>query len=98
RLEEGHVVSLPKPELELAIGQPVLFPLFTSTVRGDDEAGQILSLAPSQLMTLPPLHTILRGGKKTKAKRTPVTLEARCTEIGTLELYCLARDGDNRWR
>ena len=28
----------------------------------------------------------------------PVTLAARCTEIGTLELYCVAKDGDNRWR
>ena len=22
----------------------------------------------------------------------------RCTEIGTLELYCVAKDGNNRWR
>src|SRR5262249_50232430 len=28
----------------------------------------------------------------------PVTLAARSTEIGTLELYCVAREGDNRWR
>jgi hypothetical protein len=28
----------------------------------------------------------------------PVRLAARCTEIGTLELFCVARDGDNRWR
>jgi hypothetical protein len=28
----------------------------------------------------------------------PVRLAARCTEIGTLEIYCVAHDGDNRWR
>ena len=28
----------------------------------------------------------------------PVTLAARCTEIGTLELWCVAREGSNRWR
>jgi hypothetical protein len=30
-------------------------------------------------------------------KRVPVTLAARCTEIGTLELYCVGKEG-NRWR
>ena len=37
-LEEGQDVELKEPELELALGQPVTFPLFTSTVRGDDAA------------------------------------------------------------
>ena len=31
------------------------------------------------------------------AKRVPVTLAAKCTEIGTLELYCESKEG-NRWR
>jgi hypothetical protein len=44
------------------------------------------------------LHTVLRGGKRSGTKRVPVTLSARCTEIGTLELFCVSREGDNRWR
>jgi hypothetical protein len=98
RLEEGHEIDLDKPELELALGQPVMFPLYTSTVRGDDHAGEVLTVAPDQLLQLPPLHTILRGGKRSGTKRVPVTLAARCTEIGTLELWCVAKDGNNRWR
>lgn len=98
RLEEGQEVSLPKPELELALGQPVLFPLFTSTVRGDDKPGDVLNVARDQLLQLPPLHTVLRGGKRAGVKNVPVTLSARSTEIGTLELYCVAKDGQNRWR
>src|SRR6185437_4998497 len=47
---------------------------------------------------LPPLHTVLRGGKRSGSKSVPVTLAARCTEIGTLELFCVAKDGNNRWR
>jgi molecular chaperone DnaK (HSP70) len=97
-LEEGQEIALDKPELELAIGQPVAFPLFTSTVRGDDQAGAVLRVAPDQLLQLPPLHTILRGGKRSGAKHVPVTLAARSTEIGTLELFCVAREGSNRWR
>ncbi len=98
RLEEGQEVKLPKPELELALGQPVLFPLFTSTVRGKDKPGDVLTIPAHQLLQLPPLHTVLRGGKRSGTKRVPVTLSARVTEIGTLELYCVAKDGDNRWR
>ena len=98
RLEEGVDVPLPKPELELALGEPVLFPLFTSTVRGDDKPGDLLQINPDQLLQLPPLHTMLKGGKRSGTKRVPVTLQARLSEIGTLELYCGAKDGDNRWR
>lgn len=97
-LEEGQEIVLQKPELELALGQPVLFPLFTSTVRADDHAGDVLRVAPDQLLRLPPLHTILRGGKRSGTKQVPVTLAARATEIGTLELWCVAREGGNRWR
>lgn len=97
RLQEGEEVRLAEPELELALGEPVLFPLYTSTVRGDDPPGAVLRLPPESLLQLPPLHTVLRGGKRAGAKRVPVTLAAKCTEIGTLELYCVSREG-NRWR
>jgi hypothetical protein len=98
RLEEGQEILLEKPELELALGQPVSFPLYTSTVRGDDRPGDVLRVSPEQLGQLPPLHTILRGGKRSGTRQVPVTLAAKTTEIGTLELYCVAKDGGNRWR
>src|SRR5439155_1867374 len=64
----------------------------------DDQAGQILEIAPDRLLRMPPLHTILRGGKRSGTRHVPVTLAARSTEIGTLELWCVARQGPNRWR
>jgi hypothetical protein len=97
-LEEGQEIALTQPELTLALGQPVAFPLYTSTVRGGDKAGDLLEVGPNQLAQLPPLHTVLRGGKRSGVKDVPVTLAARSTEIGTLELYCVAKEGDNRWR
>lgn len=95
-LQEGDEIRIPEPTFDLALGEPVLFPLFTSTVRGQDQAGDVLSLKDTPLKPLPPLHTILRGGKRTGVKSVPVTLASRCTEIGTLELACLSREG-NRW-
>jgi molecular chaperone DnaK (HSP70) len=96
--EEGQDVLLEKPELELALGQPVVFPLFTSTVRATDKAGDVLRVSPKQLLRLPPLHTVLRGGKRAGTKRVPVTLASRMTAIGTLELFCVAKEGSNRWK
>jgi molecular chaperone DnaK (HSP70) len=98
RLEEGQEIVLPQPELELALGQPLLFPLYTSTVRADDHPGDLLRVAPNQLLQMPPLHTVLRGGKRSGTRQVPVSLAARLTEIGTLELWCVAREGGNRWR
>jgi hypothetical protein len=98
RLEEGKEITLERPELELALGQPVMFPLYTSTVRGRDNAGEVLHVAPNQLLQLPPLHTILRGGKRSGIRTVRVRLAARSTEIGTLELWCAALEGSNRWR
>jgi molecular chaperone DnaK (HSP70) len=97
-LEEGQEITLTQPQLQLALGEPVLFPLYCSTIRPDDQPGQVLRLPPGKLLELPPLHTILRGGKRAGVKQVPVTLAARCTEIGTLELHCVASDGGNRWK
>src|SRR5262249_30274607 len=70
----------------------------SSTVRADDRPGDLLRLAPEQLLHLPPLQTVLRGGKRAGTKRVPVTLAARSTSIGTLELFCVAKEGGNRWK
>jgi hypothetical protein len=100
RLAEGEEVVLDRPRMELALGEPVVFPLYTSTVRADDRPGDVLRVSPEQLLQLPPLTTVLRGGKRSAGvvKTVPVTLAAKCTEIGTLELACVSTDGNNRWR
>jgi molecular chaperone DnaK (HSP70) len=95
-MDEGQQVDLKEPELELTLGRPVMFPLYSSTVR-EDAAGELLHLSPDQLLQLPPLHTMLRGGKRSGTKQVPVTLSAKCTEIGTLELACVTRE-NNRWK
>jgi molecular chaperone DnaK (HSP70) len=98
-LEENEEIKLTQPELELALGEPVVFPMYTSTAR-DDAAGSVISVKPTQLRRIPPLQSVLRAGKRSagEKKLVPVTLAARATAIGTLELYCVAKDGGHRWR
>lgn len=97
-LDEGEQIHFEEPPLDLQLGEPVAFPLFTSTVRPRDTAGKVFAAKPGQLAELPALTTILRGGKRAGNKRIAVRLESMLTEIGTLELYCAARDGNNRWK
>lgn len=97
-LPEGEQIQIDEPPLDLQLGEPVAFPLFTSTVRPHDTAGKVFAAKPGQLAGLPALTTILRGGKRAGNKRIAVRLESKLTEIGTLELHCAARDGNNRWK
>jgi hypothetical protein len=96
-LEEGQGVDLPDVRFELLIRQPAEFPLYVSSVRTTDVAGQIVEVDPLQMTALPPIRTVLQAGKKT-ADSIAVTLHARRTEIGTLELWCAELNGDRKWK
>lgn len=98
QLEEGNEIRLDKPEMLLALGQPVRFPLFASAVRPQDQPGQILRLPRRHLQALPALSTVLKGGKRAGAREIPVAVTARLTEIGTLELGLASRLGEQRWK
>ncbi|MGC3996762.1 MAG: Hsp70 family protein [Anaeromyxobacter sp.] len=94
--EEGSRIEVPRP-FTLALGRPVKFPLFAS-VRGRlEQPGDVIPPG-EELLSLPPLETVLRGQAGAQAAEVPVRLEAALTGIGTLELWCVATDRDARWR
>jgi hypothetical protein len=80
------------------MGQPVVFPLASSSVRPDDKPGDLVAADPDSIRELPPLQGLMRVGRKAKAERAAVNLAARVTEVGTIELWCQARSDDRRWR
>ncbi len=80
------------------MGQPVAFPLASSSVRPDDRPGDLVRADPDSIRELPPLQSLMRVGRKAKAERVPVSLAARVTEVGTVELWCQSRTDDRRWR
>jgi len=99
-IEEGKVVTISDLDLVLKANRPVVFPFHTSTVRDDEEAAIVELDDPEEFEELSPLHTLIRLGKKrgTKTKDIPVELVARYTEIGTLEIWAAAKEGEKRWR
>ncbi|MBX3746482.1 MAG: hsp70 family protein [Verrucomicrobiae bacterium] len=94
--EEGTVVDLGERVFQLTLGRPVRFPLFTSTSEGAEAAGTVVPVGEA-LRSLPPIHTLIES-RQGRTGRVPVHLQAGLTEIGTLELWCVAEEGGERWR
>ncbi|MBI3722973.1 Hsp70 family protein, partial [bacterium] len=96
-LEPGHEVSIAERPLELRANTPAAFPFFGSTVR-EDPPGELVPI-DEDMDELPPVHTVIRLKKRSSSRTSiPVSLSAKLTELGTLELWCQARDGPRRWK
>ncbi|MCG8556599.1 MAG: hsp70 family protein [Proteobacteria bacterium] len=98
--EEGEEVLLPERTFSLKTGTPVRFSLVSSSqdVRHHG-AGDLVSIAGSGFVDLPPLAAVLSSKAGGGAGEIPVQLVSALTEIGTLELGCVARDNPaQRWK
>ncbi len=83
--------------LELRINRPVRFQTYASTRRGGARAGDIIAADAPDLQALPPLETTARVERPPAGRRTvPVTLEARLSELGLLQVACRSADPDLR--
>jgi molecular chaperone DnaK (HSP70) len=96
--QEGDEIAIDRHDFDLLMGQPVAFPLASSSVRPRDEPGDLVGADPDSIRDLPPLIGVMRVGRKAKAERVPVRLAAKVTEVGTVELWCQSRTDDRRWR
>jgi molecular chaperone DnaK (HSP70) len=76
---------------------PVAFNLYTSQVRLNDQQGDLVEIDSKELQPLPPIHTILRLGKKQIADQIPVQLHITLTSIGTLDLWLQSKKSEHRW-
>lgn len=96
-MEEGTSASLPGLEFGLVVGEPAEFRFLSSTVRRNDPVGAMIEDWGDDLEEMSPLEvTLPANGDSDRA--VPVTLESRVTELGTLELWCVARGGTDRWK
>jgi molecular chaperone DnaK (HSP70) len=98
-LEEGSTVELPDDELGLVVGETSTFRFFSAAGREADVAGALVDADTAGIAELDPVEKLVaaEGGRK-PGDLVPVRLEAHVTEVGTLELWCVARDGHGRWK
>jgi hypothetical protein len=99
-MEEGTQADVPPQEFGLVTGEPTRFRFFASSVRRDDKVGTMVDDVDGndELEELAPIETTLPGMPAPFGDLTPVNLQAAVTEVGTLELRCLEKDGPGRWK
>ncbi len=93
-LEEGSEVELPQ-ELGLVVGETAAFRFFSSTSRRSDAVASQVDPGGDEVEELPPIETALEGDP---GQTVPVRLQARVTELGTLELAAVETQGGRRHR
>jgi len=98
-MEEGTEVALSDMELGLVVGEPVRLRFFGSSVRRADALGTMLDFwAPEELTELQEIELNLPAAGRAAGEVVPVTLVARVTDIGTLELNAVPVGGTERWK
>lgn len=95
--EPGENLEITDPKFSLRVSEPIEFPLYVSSIRLTDNAGELVPIDPEHMKALPPLRTVLKTRKK-NAEQISVYLNARLTEIGTLELSCRSVEDNRSWR
>jgi molecular chaperone DnaK (HSP70) len=96
-MEEGTETDVPGQEFGLVVGEPAEFRFLGSTVRRSDPVGTMVEEWEGQIDELSPLATTLEA-PGSEGRTVPVHLHSKVTEVGTLELWCLSRDGKQRWK
>ena len=97
-MEEGSEIELPNQEFGLVVGEPVQFRFFGSSVRRQDQIGDLLDFwGPDELIEMNEIQATLSPEGRQAGDVAQVRLHAMATESGTLELLAVANDGQ-RWK
>jgi len=98
-LEEGSPPVAPPQEFGLVVGEPVRFRFFGSSVRREDQVGDLLEeWNADELDEMAEIQTTLSTKTRKPGEVVAVRLQAAVTEIGTLELMAIPVDaGGEHW-
>ncbi|AJY09224.1 hsp70 family protein [Burkholderia dolosa] len=97
--EEGREIRLEDRTFALQLGQPVRFHLVSTVADTAYRPGDLIALDGGDFVRLPPIATVVGRHAGSDARETPVKLTASLTEVGTLEMHCIATDdATRRWR
>jgi len=102
--EEDQEFTLKDQSFSLRLGQPVQFHLFSTTSDHPYQAGELITIdddaiASERFISLPPLVTALDSDSRMDGQgeqEITVALATLLTEVGTLQIDCVAADRQ-RW-
>ncbi len=93
-MEEGTEALVGEREFGVVVGEPVVFDFLGSRSR-HDRAGAVIEDWEGEIEEITTVETVFDGEAGTVV---PVLLQSRVTEVGTLELWCLSRQDDRRFK
>lgn len=98
-MEEGTQAELPPQEVGLVVGEPVRFRFFGSSVRRSDHVGAVLEQwTGEEIEELEEIEATLPAEDRQPGEVVPVWLHAAVTEVGTLRLEAVPREGGTPWK
>ncbi|WP_317203129.1 molecular chaperone DnaK, partial [Janthinobacterium sp.] len=99
----GTEIRLSERIFALRMGRPVRFHLASSIAEAGapPTLGELVDLSRGDYLRLPPIATVLQEGPAKEKREIHVQLATALSEVGTLEVHCVAADGDpaagQRW-
>jgi len=94
-MEEGSETEMTEREFNLVVGEPAKFDFLGSAARTNDAVGTIIEDWEGDVEAITTIETTLDG---TTGSVIPVSIQIKVTEIGTLEIWCVSRQDDKRWK
>ncbi|MCA9234896.1 MAG: Hsp70 family protein [Planctomycetales bacterium] len=95
---EGQDFEISDLDFQIALAEPVEFPLFVSSTRLADAPGTLVEPDLAELTPLPPIRTVLHLSRKNQPQSATVRLHVRLSEVGTLELSCHDVTAERSWQ
>ncbi|WP_133513164.1 Hsp70 family protein [Candidatus Thiosymbion oneisti] len=98
-MEEGTQAEIPPQEFGLVVAEQVRFRFFGSSVRREDQVGDLLDdWSAAEVEELEEIEAYLPAETRTPGEVVPVHLRASVTEVGTLLLEAMPLDGPEHWK
>ena len=98
-MEEGTEAEIIEKEFGLVIGEQAVFHLLASSTRQGDLAGQMVEDWSGEIQEVATMEMMLPSSEAEDGSVVlPVLIQSKVTEVGTLELWCVARDDDRQWK
>lgn len=98
-MEEGTEADVPSDEIGLVVGEAAQFRFFSSSVRKQDQPGDLIDRwEEDELAETDSMEAELPADEHIDDDYVPVQFQARVTELGMLELWCVGTKSPGRWK
>jgi len=97
-MEEGSGGEISGQSFGLIVGENVKFDLYASNTRKHDEMGIFAVTDTNDIRLVTSMETQLDMNNDSTGTMIPILIQVSATEIGTLELWCVSHDNNQKWK